>query len=190
MLKRIIAKIKNRPLLIDFFSIGFLLGYIFGYSHFSEKVRIHFMDQIIEKAMILKSLFFQFHPNPDFLSDIAAFEAAVIAFLIPLSIEIISKVSERYESEISIRVFEERPSNKFLPLILMTNIILAILLRFFVNSNNGGATWVIVSSWIILLFFMFTALMVLAVIGNIKKFMTDKSFIVNELMSDAKKSIE
>lgn len=189
MIKKFFTKIRNNLILIDVFSIGFFLGYILGYSHFLEN-KIIYIDLIVHKANVLKDLFLRFHPNPDFLSDIAAFEAAVIAFLIPLSIEIVSKVSERYESEITIRVFEERLSNKFLPYFLMVNIGLAIMLRFFINSTNGSSAFFVISSWIILVLFVWIAIMILLVIRNIKKFVTNKHFIIEELINDAKKSIE
>jgi len=189
MVKKFFAKIKNSLISIDVFLIGFFFGYILGYSHFLES-RIIYIDLIAHKASALKDLFLKFHPNPDFLSDIAAFEAAVIAFLIPLSIEIVSKVSERYESEITIRVFEERLSNRFLPHFLMVNIGLAILLRFLINSTNGNSAFFVVSSWIILFFFICIAVMIFLVIKNIKKFVTNKHFIIEELINDAKKSIK
>ncbi|EKE11115.1 MAG: hypothetical protein ACD_15C00137G0012 [uncultured bacterium] len=190
MFKVWLSKIKNNLILVDILSVGFLLGYVFGYSHFFDNMSVHFLDVIIQNLKLFKGILVMFQPNPDFLSDVAAFEAAVVAFLIPLSIEIISKVSERYESEITVRVFEKRLSNRWLPYLLMLNIGLAVILRFSNNSTNGSSGSLVVLSWLTLIFFISMAFMILQVIMNIKKFMTDKQFIIKELINDAKKSLE
>lgn len=190
MLSMFLNKVRANIIVVDALSVGFLCGYVLGYSHFFDNKTFDLLSLFFKNIHLLKEWFLRFHPSPDFLSDIAAFEAAVIAFLIPLSIEIISKVSERYESEITTEVFEKRPSNRLLPYLLMFNILLAVVLRFFVNTQNGSSHLVMIASWVTLIFFIIIAFMILQVIRNIKKFMTNKKFIIQELINDAKKSIE
>lgn len=185
----VFSKARKNLLAIDTFMFGLLFGYMLGDSRTLSGLKVDF-SKVIQPIQTLCEWFLKFKPDPDFLSDIAAFEAAVIAFLIPLSIEIISKISERYESEITIRVFEERLSNWILPYMLMANIVLAILLRFSTNTSNEGTTLLTVLYWITLVFFVLVAFLILQVIRNIKKFMTNKSFIIRELLDDAKKSLK
>jgi hypothetical protein len=55
----------------------------------------------------IKSLL-EFSPSTGFLSDIIAFQGAVIAIAIPLSFEIIARISERYQSGILVEKFNQQ----------------------------------------------------------------------------------
>lgn len=135
------------------------------------------------------SMLINISPNPTFLSDVAAFEAVIIAFLVPLSIEIISKISERYNSEVIIRTFENRWENKILPPFLLINIIAAIALRFLVEDNVDSLSWKI-AAWVILLVFIFIAFAIWRVIIRIKTFISDTKTIVNQLYRDVEESLK
>jgi len=128
-------------------------------------------------------------PNPTFLSDVAAFEAVIIAFLVPLSIEIISKISERYNSEVITRTFENRWENKILLPFLLINIIAAIVLHFLVEDNVDSLSWKI-AAWVILLVFIFIAFAIWRVIIRIKTFISDTKTIVNQLYRDVEESLK
>ena len=134
-------------------------------------------------------MLFNISPNPTFLSDVAAFEAVFIAFLVPLSIDIISKISERYNSEVIIRTFENRRENKILPPFLLINTIIAIVLRFFVESGVDSLSWKI-TAWVILLVFIFIAFAIWRVIIRIKTFISDTKTIVNQLYRDVEESLK
>ncbi len=129
------------------------------------------------------------NPNPAFLSDVAAFEAVIIAFLVPLSIEIISKISERYNSEVIIRSFENNWANRILPPFLLINIVVAIGLRFFVQDDIDSVAWK-VFAWIVLLGFLCIAFAIWRVITRIKTFMSDIQAVIDQLYEDVEKSIE
>lgn len=130
-----------------------------------------------------------FNPDISFLSDIAAFEAAIIAFLVPLSIEIISKISERYNSDVITRVFEDQWENKILAPALLLNIVSAITLRFFIHNSADSMIWKI-SAWVMMIVFIFVAYAIWKVISNIKSFMSDTSSIINKLYEDIEKSLK
>ncbi len=134
-------------------------------------------------------LVWQVRPNPPFLSDIAFFEAAIVAFLIPLSIEIISKISERYSSGEITRVFERSRANRYLPRLLVINIIVAIVLRFGTDDHADTLPWKIVA-WVVLIFFIIVACLILTVVSNIKAFATDTDYIVKKLYEDIEKSLQ
>lgn len=131
----------------------------------------------------------EINPNPTFLSNIAAFEAAIIAFLIPLSIEIISKISERYNSEVIIRSFENYWANKILPPFLLINIITTVVLRFCVRDDINCLAWRIIA-WGILLCFIFIVASIGRVITRIKNYIVDTESVIDKLYEDIKKSIK
>ncbi|MBU4274778.1 hypothetical protein KKE19_03095 [Patescibacteria group bacterium] len=169
------------------FLVGLILGYILGLA------KVHQLAiSILPKFSIDFSWlvwFSKINPNPTFLSDVAAFEAAIIAFLIPLSIEIISKISERYNSDVITRSFENNWENKILPPFLLINIVVAVVLRFLVQDDINSIVWKIFA-WIVLFVFIYIAFAIWRVINRIKIFMSDTKSVINQLYEDVKKSIE
>lgn len=128
-----------------------------------------------------------FTPTPNFLSDIAAFEAVVIGLAIPLSFEIISRISERYQSEVITKKFIQNWEIRWLPIFLIANIIITISLRFFVWDNPIGATWKILA-WINFIGFLFIAgIFLFKFLPKLKRYMTDTNFILEELFNEAEK---
>lgn len=171
--------------------ISFLVGLIFGYILGFFKVYTLFSYSLPKISIDFSWLnwFGQITPNPTFLSDIAAFEAAIIAFLVPLSIEIISKISERYNSDVITRSFENNWENKILPPFLLINIVAAIILRFLVQDDIRSVAWKILA-WIVLFVFIYIAFAIWRVINRIKTFMSDTKSVINQLYEDVEKSIE
>ena len=126
-----------------------------------------------------------FTPTRNFLSDIAAFEAVVIGLAIPLSFDIVSRISERYQSEVITKKFIQDWEIELLPVLLILNIISAISLRFFVPDNPVGTTWKILA-WIIFTGFLFIAwLFSFKFLPKLKHYMTDTDFILNNLFNEA-----
>ncbi|MBI4743313.1 MAG: hypothetical protein HY776_00510 [Actinobacteria bacterium] len=166
------------------FLAGLKLGYILGFFRVHNYLSINFLEININLTWFSKIT-----PNPTFLSDVAAFEAIIIAFLVPLSIEIISKISERYNSDVITRVFESGLWNKTLPPFLLINIVAAILLRFLVKDNADSLIWKI-TAWIVMLMFLYIAFAIWRMILRIKAFMGDTKHIVNQLNKDVNKSLE
>lgn len=71
-----------------------------------------------------------------FLSDVLAFQTAILAILIPLSFDVISRISDRYKSEIIINRFQKERVFISLVVILIVNITYMIILKFFDNSTQ------------------------------------------------------
>lgn len=128
-------------------------------------------------------------PNPEFLSDIAAFEAVLIALVIPLSFDIVARISERYQSEVIVKMFIRERVNRILPPTLLINIVLAISLRFFVNSNPVSLYWKIIA-WIILLGFMFIVIILSVALLTLQRYVTDTEFVQERLFHEAEESIK
>lgn len=135
------------------------------------------------------SFFSSVTPNPSFLSDVAAFEAAIIALLVPLSIEIVSKISERYNSDVITRNFENNFWNKYLPPLLLINIFIAIALRFIAKESNNSILWNY-AAWAVLVFLLFVAFGIYCVIRRIKKFVGDPKAVIDQLYKDVEESLE
>ncbi|MBP6913435.1 MAG: hypothetical protein KBC00_02390 [Candidatus Levybacteria bacterium] len=92
-----------------------------------------------------------------FLSDVLTFQTAILALLIPLSFDVISRISDRYNSEIIIKRFQKEPVFLFLIGILVSNILYMLFLRFFDNSFqilSGISLLLAVSSLVLLCFFL------------------------------------
>lgn len=127
--------------------------------------------------------------NANFLSDIAAFEAVVIAFLVPLSIDIISKISDRYNSDVISQIFENDWANKILPPLLLVNIVLAIFLRFISQGDNQSLIFKIFEL-ILFVVFVGVAFAILHIINLIKMYVSDTNSIINKLHEDIEASLE
>lgn len=170
------------------FILGLVLGYYLGLCD-----ALHIMKDTLSQIHIdfswTKGLG-EISPNVSFLSDVAAFEAAVIAFLVPLSIEIVSKLSERYQSDVIIRAFEDSIENKYLPLILIINIIIAIVLRFFINDDTDDCLLWKIIAWLILVGFVFIACAILKIIRRIKVFMSDTQAVIDQLYKGIESAFE
>lgn len=169
------------------FLIGLVLGYVLGFFKIHSLLPYTLPKFSIDFSWL--TWLGKTTPNPTFLSDIAAFEAAIIAFLVPLSIEIISKISERYNSDVITRSFENNWENKILPPFLLVNIVAAIVLRFLVQDGTDSLIWKIFA-WIVLFVFIYIAFAIWRVITRIKIFMSDTKSVVNQLYQDVEKSIE
>jgi len=138
---------------------------------------------------ILKSII-NFTPTPDFLSDVATFEAVVIGLAIPLSFEIVSRISERYQSEVITKKFIQNWEIKWLPVFLIANIVMAIALRFFVHDNLVWIMWKILA-WITFIGFLFIAgIFLFKFLPKLKRYMTDTNFILNEFFNEAEKLLK
>jgi len=138
---------------------------------------------------LLASHLLNFIPRPNFLSDVAAFEAVVISIAIPLSFEIISRISERYQSDILTKRFSQEWVVRWLPVFLIFNIVIAITLRFFVEDVPTTSLWKPLA-WITLIGFLFVAWALIKFLRLLKNYMTETEFILNRLFDEAEKSLK
>lgn len=165
---------------IIIFLFGTIVGYVIGYY------KIHLFLSLQQKVL---SMFMDFSPEISFLSDVAAFEGVILAILIPLSTDIVSKISERYNSEIIVNTFESPLWNRSLPIVLLINIILAIILRFSMQQDETGIVFRILA-WIILMSLFYIACVVYFVIQRIKNFIKNPKNVIDQLIKQAEASFE
>lgn len=83
-----------------------------------------------------------FAPTPDFLSDIAAFEGILIGVSIPISLQVVTWVVDRYSDQEIAQFFIKEPLYRAQYLLFLPSIIIAILLRF-LNISNSLILWLI-----------------------------------------------
>ncbi len=164
---------------------GLIVGYILGYYQIDLNIWgefLNFMNEI--KNMI--SPIFNFTPDPNFLSDVAAFEAVLIGLTVPLALDIVSRISERYQSEVISKQFIQEWEIKWLPRFLMFNIIIAIVLRFLVNGEQSSIIWKI-AAWITLVIFIAIAIIFTKFIKKLENYITDTEFVLQRLYDEAEK---
>jgi len=125
--------------------------------------------------------------NFDFLSDILAFEAVIAGLVIPLGVEIISRISEQYESEMISKTFSNNWVIKYFPYFLMLNIFLNLALIFakhlWEKSANGN-----ILAWLSLIFGFFAGLWLLGFIAVLSHH-TQTRYVVKELLKNARQTI-
>lgn len=145
---------------------------------------------LISVVCLLFPLIKKVSPDVVFLSDIAAFEGVLISIAIPVSLDIIGRISDRYNSNILSKQFNREWEIKVLPALLIINIVVAIILRFAFNDNNiTNSTWKILS-WLMLLTFILVAVVLVLFIKKLKLYSSDVDYTLKKLLSDAKKLVE
>jgi len=169
-------------------SISFFIGTVFGYiiRHAQINLKTFDISSIFRDELVtLASSFYNFVPDPSFLSDIAAFEAVIIGLAIPLSRDIISRISERYHSDVISNRFDREWEVMWLPNLLVINIILAIILRFFWPENSSSIILVIFA-WAIIVSFIILAYIFMRFTRKLKKYL-NTDIILEELYEESKK---
>lgn len=170
------------------FLAGFVVGYIIGMQQ-KFSITLHGVINFKKNLLNLISPVFTFTPEPHFLSDIATFEAVIIGLAVPLSLEMVSRISERYQSEVISKQFLKEREVKLLPILLMLNIFLAIGLRFFVTGEQSSIIWKILA-WITLVSFLVIGIIFVKFIKKLENYITNPEFILDGLYDKAEKSLE
>lgn len=127
---------------------------------------------------------FTMKPDLGYLSDIIAFETAIIAFLIPLVVDVISRLSDRYDSEVIVKQFVKEKVFSLFPFFLVFNIISIILIKLFSLDAYRPVQVFIVSLAV------FTNVWILWLFRLLKKYLLDLSYVKEKLFKDAQKSLE
>lgn len=176
-----------------FFVLFFVLGYVFGLLKIHTiiySVRINF-EPLYSLGRWFVSLFtkaLNLAPNPDFLSDVAAFSGVLIALAIPLSFETIFRISDKYQSDLISDKFDKEFINNLLPVFLVVTILLAVILRFLVGDSPNSVLWKILA-WALLFFFIAIPFLLFWYIKNMRSYM-NSGRITNEFLKNAQKIIK
>ena len=145
-----------------------------------------YYNEIVEFIKNIYLFLNEFNPEPTFLSDIVAVEAVVIAIAIPLSFEIISRISERYQSEVISNRFTKSLIVIWIARLLILNIIFIVFLRFFINDNPLPRLWKQLA-WIAFIGFLISTVIFWKFILRLNQYMTGTKLILKELYNDAEK---
>ena len=95
----------------------------------------------------------QITPDPLFLLMAAGFLGVVLAFLIPVSIDIISKVAAKYNSDVVVRMFQSNLISKYFPYFVLLSIGAMLSMRFLAISEDIAASYPYqITMWVLLLF--------------------------------------
>lgn len=128
-------------------------------------------------------------PTPDFLSDVAAFEAMVIALSVPLSYDIVSRISDKYKSDVIAKRYRSHLVIRWLPPALILNIIFAVGLKFFVGGHPDSPLWRL-CAWLVFLGFIVIALALIRFFWLTMKFGLRSTDVLERLFHDAEEAIK
>ena len=99
------------------------------------------------KALLLLGLekfgdwFNSFSPNIGFISDVIAVQGAVLAIALPLSFEIVTRISERYQSGIITREFNKERVIASLRVLVIVDILVGVAVKFFFSGDLVTGCW-------------------------------------------------
>ncbi len=128
-------------------------------------------------------------PSPEFLADVIAFEAALIAISMPLSFEIISRISERYRSDVITSQFllHARVPAMLRDLVLCA--VAAVVVRFFVGASASGTVWTI-SALAILAYFLVSVCYIANFFLQLLRHATRPLDLVHDMLDEAAEALE
>ncbi|MGB2926056.1 MAG: hypothetical protein WBB82_12200 [Limnothrix sp.] len=131
---------------------------------------------------------FTWIPDIDFISNVIAFQVAVISIVIPLSLEVISRVSERYKSGMVTREFKKQREFYTLVSSAIASLISSLIFRFiFTTSTNPSdldkfayITW----SYSNLCLALITIIFLVRFFVLLAKYISETIFLLSEFQKD------
>lgn len=189
-LKKAYQKIKRLVLANHFgygifFVCGLILGYILGLNRILSNIRLpHFH---ISSLTNFSEALSDFLPNINFLTDVIAFEATAFALIIPLTIDILFRISERYDSDVIPKLFMK--NIKFHVWVIAISIALNVSLRFKMEEPVPNTIFWKIGAWVIYLSFIFVSWVLVRYLIRFINFASDTKYVKEQLLKDAKKSI-
>lgn len=119
----------------------------------------------------------------DFLTDVLAYQTAILALLIPLSFDVVSRISDRYRSEVIIKHFQKEKVFLGLIIVLAGNIFYMLMLRFFSIESWGYNS-------IALILTIVSMILMAAFFWLIFQYTSGISFIKERLLNEAKQLLK
>lgn len=130
--------------------------------------------------------FLHFNPNINFLSDIATFGGVIISLAIPISLNMVTRISERFKSEIISNKVIKHWDFYFLLILVIINIVFSICLRFFIVCEVDDLIWVLLQ-WFMLFIFILLISIFIKFFIRILLFISNPEYILNLLYKDAER---
>lgn len=124
--------------------------------------------------------FLHYCPRPEFLADIVTFEGVMVAVAMPLGYEIVTRISERYESDVISKQFAKSIYPKMLLLWPLSNLLLCIILQF---SYVGKCTIWGYATWLALISFLPPVCLFIRFVHTVYKYTTQTEYILKEFFN-------
>jgi len=181
---------KRYPKLTSFL-IGLISGYLIS-DYISSFLKISLL--VTRNALefignFLTKLFYLIMPNSSavlnstFLSDIAAVEGVLIGISIPITLQVVSWIVNKYRDQELAKFFTEELLYKAQYFLLLSNIVIAIFLRFRDVKNSlillGIFIWFVIN---IIVFYLFIKLVERYAIDIDKVFMNKLKNYVQDIL--------
>ncbi len=115
------SKIAKLSLCVISFFIGTVFGYVARYAQVNLKT-IDIFSIFRDELVTLASSFYNFVPDPSFLSDIAAFEGVLIGVATPIALQVVSRTADRYNDNEIARIFTDEILYRCQYFLLLPNI--------------------------------------------------------------------
>ena len=128
-------------------------------------------------------------PGTAFLVVLVSFEAVIVSFLIPLTFDVTSKISDRYSSDVVSKAFYDFRPIKILPAILITHIAIIVTILFFKNDEPSSVAYRI-SSWFIFVTATYIMWLVYKVLTRIRKYLVNTNALMEIFYEEIKRSTD
>ena len=127
----------------------------------------------------------------EFLSDLAAFYATLLAVAVPLAFSVTSQMSERYKSDVATREFAASKATKSLIVLLFLNVFFLVPARLFSNFVwlTTSALWMPIVSLLVLSMFIVILILFFQQMREILALFDARTFF-DRLIARAQKSLE
>ena len=154
-----------------------------------QQLGYQFASRLVDSALIILDWLTTFSPSLGFLSDIVAYQAAIVAIAIPVSLEIVSRISERYQSGVITKEFNKQWQVRVLPSLAITDGLFAVVLKFFISSDPIIGYWKFLV-WLVFLAFIGTNVILLSFFKTLKEYTTDTKFLLNRLFNETTRTLQ
>ncbi len=165
MVNKIKIFIINRPYICVMIIFCFAISYILG----------RILDHLID-------------PQQDFIKDIFLAYITILSFGIPLSFEIVSRISERFESDIIYDLYSKNEKVNILSVALIINVFLLILLEFCLKIHKGPC-WEIFA-WFFFCSFIFITIYSIKVVYLLNRMTRNTEALLDMLFEDVENALK
>jgi len=114
---------------------------------------ILYLKQLADIVHRMLTLLASIAPSNEFLSDVAALEGVLIGVAIPISLQVVTWTADRYKDHEIAKFFTDERLYRWQYFLLLSNIGIAILLRFLNISNLVPLA--IIFLWLIINIYIF-----------------------------------
>lgn len=121
--------------------------------------------------------------SPNLILNVSAFQIAILAFLIPLSFDMVSKISDKYNSDVISRFFSKRILPKWYQLMALLSIFLLVLIGAFPVSETLAII-------LTLTIFILNCIWVGWFLYKFRLYLESPIRVVQELVTDAKEALK